>query len=188
MIYACAFYLNLFWFRLRFGHVIFWKNCFFFFSSSLFFFIETVQWIVRLTCSSLWLQLSIFQICTDIFLLFMCLIVVKVEYFNVVSKLGLLPLEVEDSSIFFFCFWLLVLDLHYFVIIIIIIIIILMRRIASWVNYKLIMNSQIDGVRCRLLDALNFYVPICAMSLIHVCSLLWLTQKILFSLYHQWPF
>ena len=47
-----------------------------------------------------------------------------------------------------------------------------MRRIASWVNYKLIMNSQIDGVRCRLLDALNFYVPICAMSLIHVCSLL----------------
>ena len=102
----------------------------------------------------------------------MCLIVVKVEYFNVVSKLGLLPLEVEDSSIFFFCFWLLVLDLHYFVIIIIIIIIILMRRIASWVNYKLIVNSQIDGVRCRLLDALNFYVPICAMSLIHVCSLL----------------
>ena len=102
----------------------------------------------------------------------MCLIVVKVEYFNVVSKLGLLPLEVEDSSILFFCFWLLVLDLHYFVIIIIIIIIILMRRIASWVNYKLIMNSQIDGVRCRLLDALNFYVPICAMSLIHVCSLL----------------
>ena len=101
----------------------------------------------------------------------MCLIVVKVEYFNVVSKLGLLPLEVEDSSILFFCFWLLVLDLHYFVIIIIIIII-LMRRIASWVNYKLIMNSQIDGVRCRLLDALNFYVPICAMSLIHVCSLL----------------
>ena len=103
----------------------------------------------------------------------MCLIVAKVEYFNVVFKLGLLPLEVEDSSIFFFCFWLLVLDLHYFVIVIvIIIIIILMRRIASWVNYKLIMNSQIDGVRCRLLDALNFYVPICAMSLIHVCSLL----------------
>ena len=97
----------------------------------------------------------------------MCLIVVKVEYFNVVSKLGLLPLEVEDSSIFFFCFWLLVLDLHYFFIIII-----LMRRIASWVNYKLIMNSQIDGVRCRLLDALHFYVPICVMSLIHVCSLL----------------
>ena len=98
----------------------------------------------------------------------MCHIVVKVEYFNVVSKLGLLPLEVEDSSVFFFCFWLLVLDLHYLVIIIII----LMRRIASWVNYKLIMNSQIDGVRCRLLDALKFYVPICAMSLIHVCSLL----------------
>ena len=103
----------------------------------------------------------------------MCLIVAKVEYFNVVFKLGLLPLEVEDSSIFFFCFWLLVLDLHYFVIVIvIIIIIILMRRIASWMNYKLIMNSQIDGVRCRLLDALKFYVPICAMSLIHVCSLL----------------
>ena len=101
----------------------------------------------------------------------MCLIVVKVEYFNVVSKLGLLPLEVEDSSIFFFCFWLLVLDLHYFVIIIIIIFI-LMRRIGSWVNYKLIMNSQIDGVRCRLLDALDFYVPINVMSLIHVCSLL----------------
>ena len=101
----------------------------------------------------------------------MCLIVVKVEYFNVVSKLGLLPLEIEDSSIFFFCFWLLVLDLHYFVIIIIIIFI-LMRRIGSWVNYKLIMNSQIDGVRCRLLDALDFYVPIYVMSLIHVCSLL----------------
>ena len=99
----------------------------------------------------------------------MCFVVVKVEYFNVVSKLGLLPLEVEDSSIFFFCFWLLVLDLHYFVIVIVII---LMRRIASWVNYKLIMNSQIDGVRCRLLDALKFYVPIYAMSLIHVCSLL----------------
>ena len=115
----------------------------------------------------------------------MCLIVVKVEYFNGDFILGLLPLEVENSSIFFFCFWLLVLDLHCFVVIIIIIII-PMHRIGSWVNYKL--NSKIDGVRCRLLDALHFYVPICVMSLIHVCSLLWLTQKILYSLYHQWPF
>ena len=97
----------------------------------------------------------------------MCLIVVKVEYFNGDFKLGLLPLEVEDSSIFFFCFWILVLDLHFFVVIIIII---PMRRIGSWVNHKL--NSQIDGVRCRLLDALHFYVPIYVMSLIHVCSLL----------------
>ena len=113
----------------------------------------------------------------------MCLIVVKVEYFNGDFKLGLLPLEVEDSSIFFFCFWILVLDLHFFVVIIIII---PMRRIGSWVNHKL--NSQIDGVRCRLLDALHFYVPIYVMSLIHVCSLLWLNQKILYSLYHQWPF
>ena len=98
----------------------------------------------------------------------MCLIVVKVEYFNGDFILGLLHLEVENSSIFFFCFWLFVLDLHCFVVIIIIII--PMHRIGSWVNYKL--NSQIDGVRCRLLDALHFYVPICVMSLIHVCSLL----------------
>ena len=54
--------------------------------------------------------------------------------------------------------------------VLIIIIIIPMRRIGSWVNHKL--NSQIDGVRCRLLDALHFYVPIYVMSLIHVCSLL----------------
>ena len=49
----------------------------------------------------------------------MCLIVVKDEYFSGVFKLGLLPLQVEDSSIFFFSFWLLVSDLHYFLIIVI---------------------------------------------------------------------
>ena len=75
------------------------------------------QWDWHVLPFGFWIWL--FFIYLLIYLLFLCLIVVKDEYFSGVFKLGLLPLQVEDSSIIFFSFWLLVSDLHYFLIIVI---------------------------------------------------------------------
>ena len=75
-----------------------------FFFSSIFFFIEAVQWIVRLTCSCLWF-LNLIAIVNFSYTYWYIFIVYvsycgKVEYFNGVFKLGLLSPEFEGLPYF----------------------------------------------------------------------------------------
>lgn len=89
-----------------------------------------------------------------------------------VFKLGLLPQR-------FWVFGFSILDMHYFVIIIFNTRCIELdhRWVRNWIHRLMGVNLY-EVLIIQTIGTLNCYVPICVVTLIHVCLLLWSTKNI----------